>query len=243
MTTLRANPVRLDKVDWIPRPLRDELEQHRDRFREAEFGDEIKRESWFAGLAVSLSVECIKPGVIAFHCTREAEAGEIMSRGLRVLNGPGDAHRAEFLSRHADKFSAEELEAIKHEFAKVWDSGKHARGREDRLCFALVHPRHWGRGGCGDLLGIYGGEAIYATWGRKGPIVDKLRKIGRPAVVHFRLDPRNIKTWVENPAGQTAIWAWHNNIRSIEMGYWCEGYVTSDVPAADILKVEHWSPK
>jgi hypothetical protein len=91
--------------------------------------------------------------------------------------------------------------------------------------------------------GIYGGEAIYATWGRVGPIVDKLKTIGRPAVVHFRLDPRKIMTHVDNPAGRTLIWAWHNSVRSFEMGYWSEGHVTADVPAADILDVECWSPK
>lgn len=236
------NPVRLDKIDWIPRSLRTELERHRGQFLAAEFGDEIKRQPWFADLAGSVETECASRGIVAFHCTREAEPGEIRSRGLRALKDGGDAHRAEFLTRHSNDFSADELDSIRHDFAEVWGDGRHSRGREDRVCFALVHPRHWGSG-CHDLLGIYGGEALYATWGRQGPIVDKLRTIGRPAVVHFRLDPRKIKTWVDNPTGQTAIWAWHNSIRTLEIGYWCEGHVKADVPAADILKVEHWSPK
>jgi hypothetical protein len=237
------NPVRLDEVDWIPLSLRNELERHRDRFEDEDTGDTITRESWFARLSESIEAECVKRGLVAFHCTREAEPGEIKSRGLRILSGGGDAHRAEFLTRHADKFTAEELQSIKREFVEVWGDSYNSRGRENRLCFALVHPSYWGSGGCKDLLGIYGGEAIYATWGRVGPIVDKLKTIGRPAVVHFRLDPRNIKTHVVNQTGRTAIWAWHNHIRSFEMGYWSEGRVTADVPAADILDVECWSPK
>jgi hypothetical protein len=236
-------PVRLDELDWIPRDLRDELELRRDRFVEEEFGDNIKHERWFLDLAAALEDWCAPRGVVAFHCTREAEPGEIQARGLRRLDGGGEAHRAEFLLRFADRFTPEELQTIERDFADVWGDGKHSRGRENRVSFGLVHPRHWGSG-CTDLLGIYGGESIYNTWGRTGPIVDKLKTIGRPAVVYFRLDPRIIvERYRSHRAGQTAIWAWHNNIRPVEMGYWCSGHITTDVPASDILQVEHWSPQ
>lgn len=193
-------------------------------------------------MANALEEVVARRDVVAFHSCREAEPGEIASRGLRILDGNGDSHRAEFLERFGHLVSQGDREQVERDFEQVWGDGRASRGRQNKLCFALAHPRHWG-GGADDLLGIYGGEAIYSTWGRAGPIVDKLRTIGTPAVVHFRISIEAIRTWMRAPvAGRTALWAWHRRLRPDVLGYWTEGYTFECVPPEHILKVEQWSP-
>lgn len=237
-----SSPVRLDQVTWIPRSIRADLAHHRSDFERAEHADDIRAEPLFEQIAIALEEVAQRRDVIAFHSCREPEPGEIASRGLRVLDGNGDSHRAEFLERFGHLFAQGDREQIERDFAGVWGDGKFSRGRQNKLCFALAHPRYWG-GGADDLLGIYGGEAIYSTWGRAGPIVDKLRTIGTPAVVHFRIRVDAIRTWMRAPvAGRTALWAWHRRLRPDVLGYWTEGYMFECVPPEHIVKVEPWSP-
>lgn len=232
--------IHLDTPDWIPAVLQAQLAAHATEFQAAGYFDSIKSASWSHHLLVDLQRASSGRRIIAYDCTREATPGEIALRGLRTLKGGGDAHRAEFLARHGGEFTADERLEIERKFTEVWGDGRHSRGRENRLCFALVHPRHWGYG-CHDLLGIYGGESIYNTWGREGPIVERLRTIGQPAVVHFRLDPILVNNWIEYPVGQTAMWAWHSHLQPDVREYWCEGHTSVDVPPSDILEVENWS--
>jgi hypothetical protein len=241
-TTMARAPFRLDTISWIPSEIRTQLGEYEANFAAAEDFDDIKRKRWYSAIAAELAQLCVDHGEVAYHCTREAEPGEIASRGLRVLAGNGDAHRAELLVRHGHRFTEDQRQFIDNQFAKVWGDGSSARGRRGKLCLGLAHPRHWDHG-CDDLLAIYGGEAVYASFGRQGPIVDVLRTIGVPAVVHFRLDVRNFKGWNENPMGQTAMWAWHRHIRPDVRSYWCEGYTTVGIPPEDVLRVECWKNK
>lgn len=237
-----STPVRLDHTDWIPDFIRTNLTRHEGEFVRARSVEGIEHEPWFAQLAGDLQEIAHRREVVAFHCCREAEPGEIASRGLRVLEGNGDAHRAEFLTRFGDRFTPDERGDIEREFREVWGDGHYARGRGNKLCFALGHPRHWG-GGCEDLLHFYGGESIYRTFGRDGPIADKLRSIGTPAVVHLRIGVGTIQTWMGDLfAGRTALWAWHRRLRRDITGYWAEGYSFEPVPPENILKVEQWAP-
>jgi hypothetical protein len=112
--------IRLDNPDWIPREIAACLREHRDDLLAAEYFDHIKNLSWCVEVVADLQEACRPSGIVAHHCTREAEPGEIASRGLRILAGGGDAHRAEFLARHADKFTTEELRYIKQNFSEVW---------------------------------------------------------------------------------------------------------------------------
>ena len=235
-------PVRLDHVKWIPRSIRADLARHRSDFERSPYADHIQAEPWFEQMANALQEIAARRDVIAFHCCREVEPGEIATRGLRVLEGNGDSHRAEFLERLGHLFPQSDREQMKRDFAQVWAGQSFSRGRENKLCFALAHPRHWG-GGADDLLRIYGGEAIYATWGRAGTIVDKLRTIGMPAVVHFRISVDAIHTWMRAPvAGRTALWAWHRRLRPDVSGYWAEGYMLESVASEHVVKVERWLP-
>jgi hypothetical protein len=233
-------PIRLDTTDWIPAELQKQLARHTADFASAAYYEDVNRSQWFTGLASDLERACEECGVIAYHCTREAQVGEIAARGLRILEGNGDLHRNEFLARHGNRFTEAERSEIERHFTELWGNPLQARGRENRLGFALAHPMHWGSG-CDDLLEIFGGEAVYATFGWNGPIIDTLRTIGQPAVVHFQLHLDAIKTWHENPAGQTALWAWHRRIRPDVSRYWCQGYTTENVLPEAILQVENWS--
>jgi hypothetical protein len=238
--TMSSAPIRLDTTEWIPPVLQTELMQHAAEFAAAEYLEDIIGKRWFTTLAADLEKACADCGVVAYHCTREAQPGEIAARGLRILEGDGDSHRTEFLVRHGNKFTAAERVEIDRHFTELWANPLQAQGRENRLGFALAHPRYWGQG-CDDLLEIYGGEAVYTTFGWDGPIIDKLRTIGQPAVVHFRLHPHAIRSHHESPAGQTAIWAWHRQIRPDVTRYWCQSYTTENVSPMDIVEVENWS--
>ena len=235
-------PVRLDQIGWIPRSIRVELTRHQQDFERSEYKETIEGEPWFERVACALEEVAARRDVVAFHCCRQAAPGEIASRGLRVLEGNGDLHRAEFLDRFGHLFTETDREQIRRDFDQVWADGNFSRGRQGKICFALAHPRHWG-GGADDLLGIYGGEAIYGTWGRVGPIVDRLRMIGAPAVVQFRINVDAILTWMRKPAaGRTALWAWHRRFRPDVSPYWAEGYMHECVPPERILMVEEWLP-
>jgi hypothetical protein len=239
---LRAlSVIRLDTPDWIPADLRARLESHEAAFRAAEFRDDIKDGSWYRDLEAALQDAANGRSVIAYHCTREFEPGEIARRGLRVLRDC-HSHRAEVFERVAANFTSDQRIQINNRLAQVQHDDRYTQGRENGLFFALVHPRHWGEAGCGELLGTYGGEVVYSVWGRRGPIVDRLRTIGQPAVVHFQLDPTLIKGFADYPVGQTAMWARHTQLRPDVRNYWCEGRTTVDVPPSDIVSVENWSP-
>lgn len=235
-------PVRLDHTGWIPDSIRADLARHEDEFIRARGAEDIEDEPWCAELANEMQRIAERRDVVAFHCCREAEPDEIVSRGLRVLEGNGDAHRAQFLTRFGDRFTPEQRGQMQRKFLEVWGDGRYARGRENKLCFAFAHPRHWGPG-CEDLLNFYGGESIYRTFGRDGPIADKLRSIGAPAVVHFRIPVGTVQTWMGALfAGRTALWAWHRRLRGDICGYWAEGYSYKSVAPENVLKVEQWAP-
>ncbi len=200
--TPSLSAIRLDNTDWFPADLRTRLEAHEEAFQatgvsRAAQGHVLvpRARSGPTGRQQRPERHCLPlhPGSRAG--ARSPAGGCEFSRAAATPIG------LSFLPATATSSPPKNAPTSVASSPRFGVTAMPRAGRENRLCFALVHPRHWGSG-CRDLLGIYGGESVYSTWGREGAIVDKLRTIGRPAVVHFRLNPKLIKTSPDHRLGK-----------------------------------------
>jgi len=174
--------------------------------------------------------------VRTYHCTRllDHEIAGIRANGLRRLT-------PELVLERIDK--ALECKAITPEEAEQFRKG-HAfaigkeRGREGRVCLFSNRQTMDKARAVEDLLGIWGGEAIYSHVGNEWR--PRLKKLGRPAVIAVDLDVNQPPQGANEHYIDTSVLA---GFISVELGLEDPGFeihFMGDIPATQVADI--WTP-
>lgn len=172
----------------------------------------------------------------AYHCTRllEHELAGIRAHGLRRLTAELVLERIEKALEYKAITPAEAEQLRKgHAFATGDEEN-----REGRVCLFSNRQTMDDAHSVKDLLGIWGGEAIYSHVGTEWE--PRLKKLGRPAVVVVDLDvnqpPQGKKEHYVTPSVLAGF-------ISVELGFEDPGFeihFMGDIPATQVADI--WTP-
>lgn len=174
MNSRRRGIIDLDRPAAWPADLRRALTTHHEALRSREIGPLSDR----FDAAIYAVVEALQSySLVGWHCTRLAdhEVADIVANGMSLLD-------VGLVSRRVDAAVKAGLLAPDHGARLKAENQAAEQYRAGMLWFCFFNPAIAGEGGIGDLVGLWGGEAVYNSHDREeiGPII---AAIGRPAVV------------------------------------------------------------
>lgn len=219
----------IESLDSIPRPLLEAMEQLRPLLLRETHTHDIRYHPEVAPVLDMLDEHLASRAVTAFHCTREAEYGYFVAKGLRKLDIRD--HQAWFIDRFGSIFSPEQLSHIRHAWHNYFNSNQ-TLYREKMLWFCLMPELV--ADGCENFFRYFGGEAIYMAI-TEASVKKKLENIGRPVVVEILIPGADITTHQRLAIG--TLNAFHRRINTAASYCGVEGYLSRNVAPSEVTKV------
>lgn len=115
--------------------------------------------------------------------------------------------------------------------AAIWK--KDSESRDYRIYFNFTKNALSNKG-AELLLKYYGGEQIYFPLFNLPVINEKLEKIGKPMILKCILEPREIKTLIQNPWGKIIVSSYHKTLNPNASVVDQDGYLKSAVLSKNI---------
>ena len=236
----------LSNTNHLPEPEQRKLESIIDLCIREEFSEKLVKHDRVQPLVKELNDLCMSNRVIGIHYTR-ANRTSIVEHGL--LCRSGDEIRKTFLEEHGKLFANEEISELK----STWDSShcrEEARERDFKIFFNFIateDPLH--NAATEDLLNHYGGEQIPICFcqpplfiqggtNKECSICKKLSQIGEPLLVRCSLDPKIVKTYIDNPWGKILVSSFHVEVNSEAYRIDQDGSIKEPVSPQNIIEVK-----
>jgi hypothetical protein len=197
-----------------------------------EFSEELVEQSKVSTLVRDIDQYCLKNRIIGIHYTK-ALPESISSKGLLIRSG--SVIRDTFISQHGHLFSQEEILIIKERWNSYFNHRQNDI-RNDRIFFNFTETE-LGLSGTKYLLGLYGGEQVSMCFDFDEPLGLKLEAIGIPMVVRCSLDPKQVKTFIENPWGKILFSSFHALVNPDAYRIDQDGYQSIPVLPENIVEI------
>lgn len=176
---------------------------------------------------------CASFDYIVYHYTKEGEHAKFRETGLRCLNL--DAHVQEFLDVYGSRFAVEEIDRLKR---VLYGEANRRHQPEGRIYFTVPRRLSPEDFGICDLVGYFGGEAIYWMFKKHvgmspidRAISEKLRCIGRGCEVSFVAPTKWIAHgWISDSLLK----------RAYGENFAIDGSVNHDIPPGCIAEVRYF---
>lgn len=196
--------VNLDNLNGLPLEFVKRLSVFDEIFRNSNYFEDYENNADIKRLTIEIDKFCQTNKIIGYHYTNAIKE-DILQNGLLVRNG--EDIRNAFVERQFHLFTEEEQVTI----LKTWKDyfGETAIKYRDNLIFFNFTLDGLQNSGADLLLHYYGGEQVYFPLYRQPQIGEKLKKIGTPMILKCILNPKNIKTFWENPWGRIAVSSYH----------------------------------
>lgn len=180
-----------------------------------------------------LSKMCSSYDYVVYHYTREGEHFKFLESGLRCLSL--DAHVQEFLEIYDSRFTGDEIIRLKD---ALYGMENRQHQPEGRIYFTVPQRITAKDLGIRDLVGYFGGEAIYWMFKERvgmlpidRSISKKLRCIGKGCEVTFVAPAK----WIKHGCFADAIL---EKAYGVDCGI--DGSVNHDIPPALIRNVRYF---
>lgn len=228
--------VHLDTLKGLPGKYLKRLSAFRDVFMvNSSLEELIDNSEDLRAIVEDINDYCNEHYVKGYHYTR-AEAKAIKKYGLLCRNST--EIQESFIENYGDKFTSTELLIMQNcwdEFPK-WNN----MTSRDNLIFFNATTREVSFGGASDLLGYAGGEQIYFPLYEHKEILQKLRFIGKPQIVAFRVSGSKANgIGMLQPWGRIACSSYHRIFNSEASILDVDGAVGENILASDILEIRY----
>lgn len=228
--------IHLDTMEGLPGKFIKKLGKHIDTFKSYSSLEEVvDSEEEIIGILESINEYCTLHWIKGYHYTR-ADLDTIQNEGLLCRNSQ-QIHEA-FLAKYSSHFDPEELVLMK-ECWSGFPKWNRMSSRDHRIFFnTTTYALRWG--GTDELLGIYGGEQLYFPLLPHDGIIRKLRQIGTPQLVTFKVDGKKAEAIGQRKGwGKIVCSSYHQMVNPESSVLDADCIVKEAIPAKDILKIKY----
>lgn len=224
--------LQLESPEALPAEFIQRLARHEALFQQCATLDGVLEERGVRQIAADLDEFLRQQWIHGYHCTKEPWPGFFAGRGLRVTDVA--AHQEEFLAGFGDRFSPEEVAAMRAAWNGYFVAGRQARIR-DGLVWACLTRSLVLTGGTEPFFELFGGEAISMPLKDHPTIEPKLRELGTAVVVEVALPGSELKANYD--MSRPVLSRYHAGIRPGAHIDESEGRMRCAVPPEGIIRV------
>jgi hypothetical protein len=231
---MQYSPISLETPPLFPNHITPLIEPLKKELLSAQPIHNITSNEKYTHIIETITEHLEQSQVIGFHHTR-AEPETISNGGLICRSG--QEQRTWFLDNYGQLFSAAEIMEIK----TAWDqyfTREQTSARDHRIFFTFTKIGLQ-TGDANRLLENFGGEAVYMPLDSLSSVSKKIKSIGVPLIVSFKIQPsRTYGFWGKHAAAIIWLSKYRHQINPEASQIDTDAHTRSSIPIDDIITIE-----